>query len=154
MFNQCSITTRVSSDRANLAEIVTDEAEMGDLEGQGQEVWGRVGLHLLVLLQDPLHRWVAPVVLRRVRHRLSRSRCKEPSSLAVSAARRCRVSFRIGGIERWVNSSPRKNLCSLSTFENFEVLCVASKFYVVLVITVIRWFEKIHVYPLLKEQVY
>jgi hypothetical protein len=68
---------------------------MGDLEGQGHEVGGRVGLHLLDLLKDPLHSRVAPVVLRRVRHRPS-GRLKEPSSLA-AAARRRRVSFRIGG---------------------------------------------------------
>jgi len=39
------------------------------LEGEGHEVGGGVGLHLLDLLQDPLHRRVATVVLRRGRHR-------------------------------------------------------------------------------------
>ena len=67
------------------------------LEGHGHEVRGRVGLHLLDLLKDPLHRRVAPVVLRRGLH-LRRLRGREPSRLvaAAAAACRCRLGLRIG----------------------------------------------------------
>jgi hypothetical protein len=73
-----------------------------DLEGEGHEVWRGIGLHLLDLLQDPLHCRVAPVELARGRHRLRR---RGPPSLAAAAADRRRISaFELGigeGREDW-----------------------------------------------------
>lgn len=64
--------------------IRRDGIRGGNLEREAREVVGRVGLHLLDLLEDPLHRRVLQVVLV-LRHVGSSAAADDPEGCAAEA---------------------------------------------------------------------